>query len=140
MAKASSPARADPADPAVPADPAHPAPPDRLSRPVAERFAHFFEHFFEHFIDTLRACLLTPEILAAEVVRCNRLTAILQAELESWGFDAQQVIGGSDLARKPGLQDVTTLLVARAMSPALIVALPAPALTPPKDHRHRLRG
>lgn len=59
MAKASSPARADPADPAVPADPAHPAPPDRLSRPVAERFAHFFEHFFEHFIDTLRAWLLT---------------------------------------------------------------------------------
>lgn len=84
------------------------APADLLQRPLADRFAHFFEHF----IDALRARPLTLEILAAEVVQRNELTAILEAEREAWGFEAQRVLGGLEVTGQPWLQDVTTLLVA----------------------------
>lgn len=83
------------------------APPDLLQRPVAERFALFFEHF----VDALRARPLTIEILAAELVQRNELTALLEAEREAWGFEAQRVLGGPE-ADAPWLQDVITLLIA----------------------------
>jgi AcrR family transcriptional regulator len=83
------------------------APPDLLQRPVAERFALFFDHF----VDALRARPLTVEILAAELVQPNELTAVLEAEREAWGFEAQRVLGGPE-ADVPWLQDVITLLIA----------------------------
>jgi AcrR family transcriptional regulator len=83
------------------------APPDLLQRPVAERFALFFEHF----VDSLRSRPLTLEILAAELVHRNELTALLEAEREAWGFEAQRVLGGPE-ADAPWLQDVITLLIA----------------------------
>lgn len=79
-----------------------------LALPAAERYARFFEHF----IDALRARPLTLEVLAAEVVQRNELTAILEAERESWGEEATRVLGGAELAREPWMQGLTLLLVA----------------------------
>lgn len=79
-----------------------------LALPAAERYARFFEHF----IDALRARPLTLELLAAEVVQRNELTAILEAEREAWGEEASRVLGGPELARQPWMQGVTLLLVA----------------------------
>ena len=79
-----------------------------LGLPAAERYARFFEHF----IDALRARPLTLEILAAEVMQRNELTAILEAEREAWGEQASRVLGGREFAEQPYLQGVTLLLVA----------------------------
>ena len=84
------------------------APADLLQRPLADRFAHFFEHF----IDALRARPLTLEILAAEVVQRNELTAILEAEREAWGLEAARVLGGPELAREPWAGTLMNVLVA----------------------------
>jgi AcrR family transcriptional regulator len=75
--------------------------------PVAERYSRFFEHF----IDALRQRPLTLEILAAELVQRNELTAILEAEREAWGEQAARVLGGPEFARQPWLQGATILLV-----------------------------
>lgn len=79
-----------------------------LSLPMAERYARFFEHF----VDELRARPLTVEILAAELTHRNELTAILEAERESWGAEASRVLGGPEFAAQPHLNGVTLLLVA----------------------------
>jgi AcrR family transcriptional regulator len=79
-----------------------------LALPVAERYARFMEHF----IDGLRARPLTLEILAAEVLERNELTAILEAEREAWGEEASRLLGGKEFARRPELQGLTLLLVA----------------------------
>jgi len=79
-----------------------------LSRPASERWARFFEHF----IDELRRRPLTLEVLAAELVERNELTAILEAEREAWGEEAARVLGGTELAARPHLQAITLLLVA----------------------------
>jgi AcrR family transcriptional regulator len=79
-----------------------------LALPVAERYARFMEHF----IDGLRARPLTLEILAAEVLERNDLTAILEAEREAWGAQASRLLGGQEFARRPELQGLTLLLVA----------------------------
>ena len=84
------------------------AQPDLLQQAPAERYARFFEHF----IDALRARPLTLEVLAAEVAERNDLTAILEAERESWGEEATQVLGGRDFAARPYLQGVTVMLLA----------------------------
>ncbi|NRF69561.1 TetR/AcrR family transcriptional regulator [Aquincola sp. S2] len=79
-----------------------------LARPEAERWAAFFEHF----IDGLRARPLTIEILAAEVLERNALTAVLEAEREAWGEEAARVLAGRALAERPELRTLTLLLVA----------------------------
>jgi AcrR family transcriptional regulator len=79
-----------------------------LALPAAERFARFMEHF----IDGLRARPLTLEILAAEVLERNELTAILEAEREAWGEQASHLLGGNEFVRRPELQGITILLVA----------------------------
>jgi AcrR family transcriptional regulator len=79
-----------------------------LTLPMAERYARFFAHF----IDELRARPLTVEILAAELTHRNELTAILEAERETWGNEASRVLGGPELAGRPFLNGVTLLLVA----------------------------
>jgi AcrR family transcriptional regulator len=79
-----------------------------LALPVAERYARFFEHF----VDALRARPLTIEILAAEIVERNALTAILEAEREQWGEQAERLLGGEAFRRAPHLRGVTLLLVA----------------------------
>ncbi len=78
-----------------------------LALPVAERYARFMEHF----IDGLRARPLTLEILAAEVLERNALTAILEAEREAWGEQAARLLGGPGFARRPELQGLTILLI-----------------------------
>jgi AcrR family transcriptional regulator len=85
-----------------------PEPQSLLALPAAERWARFFEHF----IDELRRRPLTLEVLAAELVERNELTAILEAEREAWGEEAMRVLGGAELAARPHLQAVTLLLVA----------------------------
>lgn len=55
------------------------------------------------------------EILAAQIVERNELTAILEAERESWGAQAEALFGGDDLARAPHLRGITLLLVAGVM-------------------------
>ncbi len=85
-----------------------PDPQALLALPAAERYARFFEHF----IDELRRRPLTLEILAAELMERNELTALLEAEREAWGEEAVQVLGGADFAARPHLQGVTLLLVA----------------------------
>jgi AcrR family transcriptional regulator len=85
-----------------------PEPQSLLALPAAERWARFFEHF----IDELRRRPLTLEVLAAELVDRNELTAILEAEREAWGEEAMRVLGGAELAARPHLQAVTLLLVA----------------------------
>jgi AcrR family transcriptional regulator len=79
-----------------------------LALPLPERYALFFERF----IDALRRRPLTLEILAAEVVDRNELTAILEAEREQWGFQAEALFGGEDFERAPQLRGITLLLVA----------------------------
>jgi AcrR family transcriptional regulator len=76
--------------------------------PVAERYALFFDRF----VDALRARPLTVEILAAEIVTRNELTAILEAEREQWGAQVEAAFGGADFERLPHLRGVTLLLVA----------------------------
>lgn len=79
-----------------------------LALPEAERWARFFEHF----IDGLRARPLTLEILAAEVLERNALTAILEAEREAWGKEAARVLAGPALQNRPELLTLTLLLIA----------------------------
>lgn len=79
-----------------------------LALPEAERWSRFFEHF----IDGLRARPLTLEILAAEVLERNTLTAILEAEREAWGDEATRVLAGPALQQRPELRTLTLLLVA----------------------------
>ena len=79
-----------------------------LALPAAERYARFMEHF----VDGLRSRPLTLEILAAEVVERNELTAILESEREAWGEQASRLLGGEASARRPELQGLTLLLVA----------------------------
>jgi AcrR family transcriptional regulator len=79
-----------------------------LALPVAERYARFIEHF----IDGLRERPQTLEILAAEVLERNELTAILEAEREAWGEQASRLLGGEEFAQRPELQGLTLLLVA----------------------------
>jgi len=79
-----------------------------LALPAAERFALFFERF----IDALRARPLTIEILAAEVVQRNELTAILETEREQWGAKAEALFGGNDFERRPHVRGLTLMLVA----------------------------
>ena len=76
--------------------------------PLAERWALFFDRF----IDALRARPLTLEILAAEVVSRNALTAILEEERERWGERVEAAFCGEDFQRRPELRGVTLLLVA----------------------------
>jgi len=85
-----------------------PDPQALLALPAAERYALFFEHF----IDELRQRPLTLEILAAETMERNELSAILEAEREAWGEQAVQVLGGAEFAARPHLLGVTLLLVA----------------------------
>jgi len=86
-----------------------------LDLPLAERYARFFHHF----IDELRARPLTLEVLAAEVVERNELTAILEAEREVWGEEAFRVLGGPALAAVPHMRGITLLLVAGVQHLAL---------------------
>ena len=79
-----------------------------LALPLAERYALFFDRF----IDALRRRPLTLEILAAEIVERNELTAILEAEREQWGAQAEALFGGADFERAPQLRGITLLLVA----------------------------
>lgn len=83
-------------------------PHELLKRPMAERYAMFFDHF----IDALRARPLTLEILAAELVERNELTAILETEREEWGMQAEALLGGEDFKRHPHLRGITLLWVA----------------------------
>ncbi|WP_341675530.1 helix-turn-helix domain-containing protein [Niveibacterium sp. SC-1] len=78
-----------------------------LARPPAERFALFFERF----IDALRARPLTIEILAAEIVERNELTAILEAEREHWGEQAEALLGADVLTQRPHLRGTALLLI-----------------------------
>ena len=85
--------------------------PDRaafLQLPLADRYARFFEHF----IDALRERPLTLEILAAEIVERNDLTAILESEREAWGEEASRLLAAGEFARRPALRGLTLLLVA----------------------------
>ena len=79
-----------------------------LALPLADRYTRFFEHF----VDGLRARPLTLEILAAEIVERNELTAILETEREAWGEQASRLLGGKEFERRPELQGLTLLLVA----------------------------
>jgi AcrR family transcriptional regulator len=79
-----------------------------LQLPAADRYALFFERF----IDALRARPLTLEILAAEIVERNELTAILEAEREQWGAQAEALLGGAEFRRDPQLRGITLLWVA----------------------------
>ena len=74
--------------------------PGLLDRPAAQRWATFFEHF----IDALRARPLTLEVMAAEIVERNALTAILEEEREQWGEQAFAVLGGREMAARPHLR------------------------------------
>jgi AcrR family transcriptional regulator len=76
--------------------------------PVTERLALFFDRF----VDALRARPLTIEILAAEIVQRNELTAILETEREQWGDCVARVIGGDDWSSRPHVQGATLLWVA----------------------------
>ena len=78
----------------------------RLDAP--ERYARFLEHF----IDALRERPLTLEILAAEIVERNDLTAILESEREAWGEEASRLLAAGEFARRPALRGLTLLLVA----------------------------
>ena len=82
-----------------------------LALPLADRYALFFDRF----IDALRARPLTLEILAAEIVERNELTAVLETEREQWGAQAEVLFGGDELARAPHLRGITLLLVAGVM-------------------------
>jgi AcrR family transcriptional regulator len=79
-----------------------------LALPAAERYGLFFERF----IDALRARPLTIEILAAEVLQRNELTAILETEREEWGERAIDALGGEEWRAHPHLLGATLLWVA----------------------------
>ena len=79
-----------------------------LELPVEARYALFFDRF----IDALRARPLTIEILAAEIVERNDLTAILEAEREEWGERIERLFGGEAFRSRPELRGITLLLVA----------------------------
>ncbi len=79
-----------------------------LALPLAERYAQFFERF----IDALRARPLTLEVMAAEIVQRNELAAILEAEREQWGAQAEAVLGGVEFQRLPHLHGITITLIA----------------------------
>ena len=79
-----------------------------LALPAPERYARFFEHF----IDALRERPLTIEILAAEIVERNALTAVLESERERWGEEASRLLADREFARRPELRGLTLLLVA----------------------------
>jgi AcrR family transcriptional regulator len=83
-------------------------PQDLLALPAEQRY----EQFFRRFIAALRRRPLTVEILAAEIVVRNELTAILETEREEWGAQAEALFGGADMQRLPHLRGVTLLLVA----------------------------
>ena len=85
-----------------------PDPAALLALPAAERLAIFFERF----IDALRARPLTIEILAAEIVQRNELTAILETEREQWGSRAEEVLGGAAWRERPHLHGTTLLWIA----------------------------
>jgi AcrR family transcriptional regulator len=76
--------------------------------PVEVRYALFFDRF----IDALRARPLTIEILAAEIVERNELTAILEVEREQWGEKIEKLFGGEAFRARPELRGITLLLVA----------------------------
>lgn len=78
-----------------------------LALPTAERYARFIDHF----IDGLRARPLTLEILAAEVLERNELTAILETEREAWGEQVGRLLGGAEFALRPELRGLTILLI-----------------------------
>ena len=78
-----------------------------LALPAAERYAQFMAHF----VDGLRARPLTLEILAAEVLERNELTAILETEREVWGEQAARLLGGAEFRRRPEVQGLTILLI-----------------------------
>jgi AcrR family transcriptional regulator len=82
-----------------------------LALPAPERLAIFFERF----IDALRARPLTIEILAAEIVQRNELTAILEAEREQWGAQVEELLGGAEWRARPHLRGTTLLWVAGVM-------------------------
>ncbi|MCP5287305.1 MAG: TetR/AcrR family transcriptional regulator [Burkholderiaceae bacterium] len=82
--------------------------PGLLDLPAAQRWSAFFDHF----IDALRARPLTLEVMAAEIVERNELTAILEEERERWGEQAFAMLGGPEMADRPHLRHVTLLLVA----------------------------
>jgi AcrR family transcriptional regulator len=82
-----------------------------LALPLPDRYALFFDRF----IDALRRRPLTLEILAAEIVERNELTAILETEREQWGEQVEALFGGADIERRPQLRGVTLLLVAGVM-------------------------
>lgn len=83
--------------------------PDALrGQPAAERLAQFFDRF----VDALRARPMTLEILAAELVERNELTAILEAEREEWGRQLEARLGGPAFAGDPPLRGTTLLLAA----------------------------
>jgi len=78
-----------------------------LALPAAQRLSRFMGHF----IDGLRARPLTLEILAAEVLERNELTAILEEQREAWGEKASRLLGAAELARQPELRGQILLLV-----------------------------
>lgn len=59
----------------------------------------------------MRARPLTLEVMAAEVLHRNELTAVLETEREAWGEQAFRVLGGPEFARRPHLRALTLLLV-----------------------------
>lgn len=83
-------------------------PADFQALPIGERYARFFEHF----IDSLRNRPLTQEIMVAELIERNELTAVLETEREEWGNRAMQALGGDAFAAKPEMMGLTLLVVA----------------------------
>jgi AcrR family transcriptional regulator len=80
-----------------------------MSLPAAERYALFIEHF----IDALRARPLTIEILAAEILQRNELSAILETEREQWGEQASVLLAsGPEFEARPEMHGLTILLIA----------------------------
>ncbi len=79
-----------------------------LALPTWERYAVFMERFAA----ALRARPLTLEILAAEIVERNELTAILETEREQWGEDAARLLGGPEYLARPEMHGLTLLLIA----------------------------
>ena len=75
--------------------------------PMAQRYTRFVDHF----IDGLRARPLTLEIMAAEVLERNELTAVLETEREAWGDQAARSLGGPEFAARPELQALTLMLI-----------------------------
>ena len=82
--------------------------PGMLALPLAERYALFLERF----VDAMRARPLTIELLAAEVVERNALTAILEAEREQWSEQVSRLLGGEEFERRPELRGLTLVLIA----------------------------